>query len=71
MARRKRSRNPPKTNERVIDVTLEDINLLLNKWERMTVRESTFFQTWSWAAEAANILTVFANRTIETKSEDV
>ena len=68
MPRRKNQKR--RDNHRVIPVTLEDINGLLNKWERMSVRESTFMETWCFAAEAANVLSVFANRNIASKEEE-
>lgn len=66
---RKRNRKQV-SKDRVIPVEAEDIHLLLNKWERMTVRESSFMQTWGWANEAANMLALFLNRNLVNKEEN-
>lgn len=55
-------------NERIVAVLPSDIDLLLNKWERMDLHSSTFLEAWIWAREAARLLAEFNGR--ELKDEE-
>lgn len=64
MAKRK---NSPK--ERIIPVLPSDIDLLLNKWEKMDLHTCTFIQAWSWANEAARLLAEFTGRELNHEED--